>query len=180
MSEVKVYTQFDRPKTEATPEGTRYLNKYQEHIGKDGQVELEKIGETCIYDMIQSHLEETKIENILHAVAMGDINALNQREIFYADATVMPKTLMEVQNIVVKAKAEFETFPLEVRELFNNSCEQYVSEMGTESFLEKMAPYNKKIADIQNEGSMKAYQKKVAEQAKFEKDVAAAKGGSEE
>ena len=130
--------------------------------------------------MIQSHLEETKIENILHAVAMGDLNALNQREIFYADTTTMPKTLMEVQNIVVKAKEEFETFPLEVRELFNNSCEQYVSEMGTEGFLEKLAPYNKKISEIKEAGNMKEYQKKVAEQAKFEKDVAAAKGGTEE
>ena len=87
---------------------------------------------------------------------------------------------MEVQNIVVKAKEEFETFPLEVRELFNNSCEQYVSEMGTESFLNKMEPYNKKIAEIKEAGSMKEYNKKVADQAKFEKDVAAAKGGAEE
>ena len=178
MNKIKVYTLFDTPKRIPTPEGTRFLDVYQESIGKDGHITLEKVGETNIYEMIQSHLEETKIENILHAVAMGDINALNQREIFYADSTVMPKTLMEVQNIVVKAKAEFETFPLEVRELFNNSCEQYVSEMGTEQFLEKMAPYNKKITDIQNEGSMKAYQKKVADQAQFEKDVAAAKGGS--
>ena len=177
---IKVYTQFDRPKTEPTPEGNRYLNVYQEHIGKDGQIELEKTGQTCIYDMIQNHLEETKIENILHAVAMGDLNALNQREIFYADTTTMPKTLMEVQNIVVKAKEEFETFPLEVRELFNNSCEQYVSEMGTEGFLEKLAPYNKKISDIKEAGNMKEYNKRVAEQAKFEKDVAAAKGGTEE
>ena len=177
---IKVYTQFDRPKTESTPEGTRYLNVYQERIGKDGQLTLEKTGETCVYDMIQSHLEETKIENILHAVAMGDLNALNQREIFYADTTTMPKTLMELQNIVVKAKEEFETFPLEVRELFNNSCEQYVSEMGTESFLEKLAPYNKKISEIKEAGNLKEYQKKVAEQAKFEKDVAIAKGGTEE
>ena len=177
---VKVFTLFDRPKTEPAPEGTRFLNVYQECIGKDGQKSLEKVGEKNIYEIIQSHLEETKIENILHAVAMGDINALNQREIFYADTTTMPKTLMEVQNIVVKAKEEFETFPLEVRELFNNSCEQYVSEMGTESFLNKMEPYNKKIAEIKEAGSMKEYNKKVADQAKFEKDVAAAKGGAEE
>lgn len=180
MSEVKVYTQYDRPETEPTPSGSRYLNVYQERIGKDGQIILEKTGETDIYEMIQSHLEEVKIENILHAVAMGDVNALHQREIFYADATVMPKTLMEVQNIVVKAKAEFETFPKEVKELFNNSCEQYVSEMGTEEFLTKMSPYNEKISKIKEEGSMKAYQKKVAEQAKFENDVASAKGGSAE
>ena len=44
-------------------------------------------------------------------------------------------------------------------------------------WLEKMAPYNDKLAEVEKAGSLKAYEKKVAEQAKFEKDVAAAKGG---
>ena len=41
-----------------------------------------------------------------------------------------------------------------------------------------MSPYNEKISAIEKEGSAKAYAKKVADQAKFEKDVAAAKEGA--
>ena len=171
----KVRTQFDEHERYITEPGNRFLQQYQEEIGKDGQIKIVKTNLMNIYEIIQSHLEETKIENILHAVAMGDLSALQQREAVYCDATTMPKTLMEAQNLVIKAKAEFEKMPIEVRKLFNNSPEQYVSEMGTKEFLDKMAPYNNQMKEIQESGSMKEYQKKVAAQAKFEKDVAAAK-----
>ena len=87
---------------------------------------------------------------------------------------------MEAQNIVIKAKQEFYTLPLEVRKEFDNSPEMYVSEMGTETFNKKMAPYNKKIAEMNNASSLEEYNKKVAAQAKFEKDVSIAKGVANE
>lgn len=175
----KVYTQQDYPPSEFTNPGSQYLNVYQEEISKSGSKELVKVGEKNIYEMIQVDLESTKIENILHAVAMGDLSALQQREAFYVDATSYPKTFMEMQNIIIKTKQEFEKMPLEVRKLFDNSPEKYVSEMGTQEFLEKMAPYNKKMSDIKEAGDLETYKKKVAEQAKFEKDVALAKGVTE-
>lgn len=176
---MKVYDQFNRPKTLPTEPGDHYINEYQEEISKDGHKELVKIGEKDIYEMIQIDLESTKIENILHAVAMGDLQALQQKEALYVDATTMPKNLMEAQNIVVKAKSEFEKLPLEVRKEFDYSAEKYVSEMGTKEFLEKLAPYNKKIAAIKEAGNMEEYNKKVAAQAQFQKDVKAAMGGTE-
>lgn len=176
---IEVYTQFRKPDTVYTEPGDRYLEVFQEQIGKDGTLEVVPVGKKCVYDEIQLDLEGTKIENILHAVAMGDLNALKQRECFYIDATTMPKNLMEAQNIVVRAKEEFYNMPTEIRELFNNSPEKYVSEMGTKEFLDKLAPYNNKIAEIKEAGSLKEYNKRVAEQAKFEKDVEAAKGATE-
>ena len=170
-------TKTETRKRYYAPSGTHYLNQYQEEI-KNGKKTLVKTGEVDIYAMIQEDLEGTKIENILHAVAMGDLSALQQRETIYADATNMPKTLMEAQNLVLKMKNEFEKMPLEVRKLFDNSPEKYVDEMGTELFQEKMAPYNEKIKAISEAGSLKEYEKKVKAQAKFEKDVEAAKGGT--
>lgn len=172
----KVYTEFNRPKTIPTNPGDQFLNEYQEAISKDGSKELIITGKKNIYEMIQADLESTKIENILHAVAMGDLQALNAREAFYVDATTMPKTLMEAQNLVIRATEEFNKMPLEVRKEFDYSAEKYVSMMGTKEFLDIMAPYNKKIADIKEAGSMKEYEKKVTAQAKFENDVAKAKG----
>ena len=173
-----VRTKFDRERI-YTPAGTRYLNTYQEEISKNGRKHLVKTGETCVYDRIQQDLEGSKIETILHQVAMGDLSVLNQRETMYVDATNMPKNLMEAQNIVIKAKAEFEQFPKEVREIFHNSPEEYVSEMGTQEFLDKMSPYNERIKSINEAGSLKEYENKVKQQAKFESDVAAAKGATE-
>lgn len=177
---MKVYDQFNRPKTLPTEAGNHYINEYQEEIAKDGKKELVKIGEKDVYEMIQVDLESTKIENILHAVAMGDLQALQQKEALYVDTTTMPQNLMEAQNIVIKAKSEFEKLPLEVRKEFDYSAEKYVSEMGTKEFLEKLAPYNKKMAAIKEAGNMEEYNKKVAAEAKFQKDVKAAMGGNEE
>lgn len=162
-----------------TEPGKRFRNVYQEEI-VDKRKALIKVGETNVYEQIQEELESTKIENILHAAAMGDLDALNKREATYIDATTLPKNLMESQNIILRAKAEFEKMPIEVRELFHNSAEEYVSEMGTKEFLEKMEPYNKKIKAIKDAGSKKEYDDKVAAQAKFENDVAAAKGANNE
>ena len=52
---------------------------------------------------------------------------------------------MEAQNIIVKTKQEFDKLPLEVKKLFNNSAEQYVSEMGTKDFIDKLSPFNEEI-----------------------------------
>lgn len=68
---------------------------------------------------------------------MGDLSVLKEAKLTYADADDFPKTLMDAQNIVVRAKSEFNKFPEEVKKMFNNSPEQYVSEMGTKTFIKK-------------------------------------------
>lgn len=177
-----IYTQFKLPPRKHTPAGTEYINTYQEII-KGGRKTLEKTGQHNVYEEIQLDAETCKIENILHAVAMGDLNALHQRDASYVDATTMPKTLMEAENLTIRLKDEFYNMPLEVRRLFDNSPESYVAEMGTEEFFEKMAPYNSKIEAISKEKSMKEYEKKVKEGAQLnidiEREMAAMKGGAE-
>ena len=178
------YTQFEKPKAKKTPAGSIYLDEYQEELDENGQRQLVKCGKKNVYAMIQEDAESVKIENILHAVAMGDLNALKQREATYCDATTMPKNLMEAQNLVIRMKDEFYKMPVEVRKEFNNDPEQYVSEMGTDLFKEKMAPYNDKIAAIAKEKSDKEYRKKVSEGAKLnidiEREMAAQKGEAKE
>lgn len=175
-----IYDLFHTPKTIPTEAGTEYLGTYQEHINKKtGKLELEKTGETNVYDIIQTHAEEVKIENILHAVAMGDLSALQQREATYCDATTMPKNLMEAQNLVIRLKDEFYKMPVEVRKEFGNDPEVYVSEMGTEEFKKKMSPYNEKIAKIAEEKNYKEYQKKVQEGAQLNYDIKRAQAALE-
>ena len=168
-----IFTQLKRPETIPTNPGTPFINTYQEVIDKkSGKLKLEKIGEHNVYEEIQLDAESCKIENILHAVAMGDLNALHQREATYCDATTMPKTLREAQDLVIRLKDEFYNMPLDVRKEFQNSPEMYVSLMGTEKFKEIMAPYNEKIAKIAQEKSDKEYRQKVKEGAKLNYDIA--------
>lgn len=174
-----IYSQLNRPETIPTESGTPYINVYQETMKKHG-IELEKTGETNIYEMIQLSKDECDINKILQRLSMGDMNALNQRDVAYVDATTLPKSLMEAENLRLRATDEFYKMPLEIRREFNNSPEQYVHEMGTKEFMEKMAPYNEKLLAISKEKSMKDYEKKVKEGAKLnidiEREVAAQKG----
>lgn len=153
-----------------TEPGTMFLKTYQEQID-DGIKTLVDTGYKNVYEEIQAGFEDTKIENILHAVAMGDLNALNAREGTYMDSTTMPKTLMEAQNLVLKMKDEFEKMPTEVKNKFGNSADKYVELMGTEEFKEIMSPYNEQIAKISEEKSHKEYLKKVQEGAKLNYDI---------
>lgn len=166
------YTAFDKPPANPTPAGDQFINTYQEVVDKKGRMTLEKTGQTSVYELIQQDAESCKIENILKRVAMGDLSALNQREATYVDATTLPHSLMEAQNLTIRLKDEFYKMPLEVRKEFDNSPEQYVALMGTDEFKNIMAPYNEKIAKIAMEKSDKEYRKKVAEGAKLNYDIA--------
>lgn len=178
-----LYTALNKPPRKHTPEGRRYIKTYQEVINKDGKKGLEWTGDHNVYDEIQTYADECKIEKILQRVAMGDLAALQQREATYIDATTMPKSLMEAQNLAIRMKDEFYKMPLEVRREFDNSPDKYVSLMGTEEFKNIMAPYNEKILAISKEKNDKEYRQKVKDGAKLnldiEREMAAQKGAIE-
>ena len=85
--------------------------------------------------------------------------------------------------LVIRLKDEFYKLPIEVRKEFGNDPEAYVSEMGTQTYLDKMAPYNEKVLAISKEKNAKEYERKVKEGAKLnldiEREMEAMKGGSE-
>lgn len=154
-----------------TPAGTKFLPTYTLST-LDGRETLERTGKTNIYEMIQADLEDSKIENVIKRVMMGDLTVLRQSDPQYIDASTMPNDMMTVQNIIVKTKQEFEKMPEEIKKLFNYSAEEYVNEMGTKEFMEKMKPYNEKIEKISMEKNAKEYEKKVKEGAKLNYDIA--------
>ena len=170
-----VRTKFSERKREFTPAGSPYENLYQEEINKKtGNKHLVKVGKKDVYAEIQVDLEQSKIENIIQRLAMGDLSVMKKAQLTYVDEGEFPHSLMEAQNIVVKAKAEFDKFPKEVRDLFHNSPEEYVSQIGTEEFFKKLAPYNEDVAKHAKEESDKAFNAQVEEQVRFNKAVNAA------
>lgn len=154
-----------------TPAGNKFLATYTLST-LEGRETLERTGQNNIYDMIQADLEDSKIENVIKKVMMGDMSVLRQSEPQYVDASTMPNDMMTIQNIIVKTKQEFEKMPEEVKKLFNYSAEQYVNEMGTKEFMEKMKPFNEKIEKISMEKNAREYEKKVKEGAKLNYDIA--------
>ena len=175
-----VRTKFEEHKRYYCNPGSIYANEYQEEISKkDGRKHLVVSGQKNIYEIIQQDLESCKIENIIQKLAMGDLSVFKEAKITYADADDFPKNLMEAQNIVVRAKSEFDKMPKEVRELFHNSPEEYVSQMGTKEFIDKLAPYNDEIKKKKKDEFDAAFNEKVSQTAAFNKAVNEAMKGDE-
>lgn len=128
-------TMYGEKEFKAAPTGTRYDQKYRIEYSKTGHKLIVPDGTTDRYAIIQSHSEECNIENII-AKSKLDPSVLNRKVGQYGDFTKMPKSLAEAQNMIVGIKQEFYKLPIEVREKFNNSPEQYVAQYGTKTWME--------------------------------------------
>ena len=136
----KVYSWQERPKGEPSVTGTGKEAEYAYRIDENGIKTLEKVGEVNVYEQIQTYLEETKIENIIKRAtydpaAIGSQEWMEQPEV---DISNMPENYHEWKRMVNDAENRFNALPAELKEKFNNSVEQYISEMGTVEWAKKL------------------------------------------
>ena len=103
--------------------------------------ELVKTGETDVYALIQSRLEETKIENIIKR-ATYDPTALGnqdwQTSEVMTDISDAPTNYHEWYGRIKDAEAEFDKLPIEVKNKWDNDVEKYVMAYGTTEWADKM------------------------------------------
>ena len=143
----------DREKIFTEP-GNRVVPVYSKVADKNGVVSLQITGEKDLYAEIQSHAESADITNIMQRYEIeGDPSILNQKTGVYIDTTEMPKTFAEVQGIIIAETNRFNQLPLEIRQQFNFSVEEYVASIGTEK-------YNQFIENLNKEESKKEESKK--------------------
>lgn len=132
------YTAYNRPKTIAHPKCEKVIMEHTKHLMKDGREVYKPDKAVHIYDLIQEGREETLIENIIRKCVEGDESVLNVIQGEYQDITGHVTSLMECQNMVLKAKEQFESLPLEMRKQFDNDINKYIAEYGNEDWLKKM------------------------------------------
>lgn len=107
----------------------------------DGGKELVKIGETDVYALIQSRLEETKIENIIKR-ATYDSTVLRDQDWQTSgqmvDISDMPTDYHTWYGLIMEAQKEFDRLPAETRIKWDNDVEKFVMSYGTEEWANKM------------------------------------------
>ena len=108
---------------------------------KDKGRELVKTGEKDVYALIQSRLDETKIENIIKR-ATCDPAALGSQDWqdngTFVDISDVPTSYHEWYGRIKDAEDEFEKLPMEVKAKWGNDVEAYVMAYGTEEWADKM------------------------------------------
>ena len=61
----------------------------------------------------------------------------------YIDISEMPTSMMDAHRLITETKAKFAELPLEVREQFNHSADEYLAEMSTGGGIKKIETYIK-------------------------------------
>lgn len=120
--------------------GDGHEPEYEYKVTDKGK-ELVKVGETDVYALIQSRLEETKIENIIKratydpaALGSQDWQASGQ----IVDISDMPTDYHTWYGLIMEAQKEFDKLPAEMRIKWDNDIEKYIMSYGTEEWAKKM------------------------------------------
>lgn len=134
--------------------GSPTLDVYEYKISDKGIKELVKTDrKENVYDRIQADYDSTDINKLMIRFSLGDQSALDIRKGIYMDVTDMPSNYAELLQRYVEAENYFKTLPVDVKELFNNSVDQFFTEFGSKEFDSKIAEYNKKFENHQFEDS---------------------------
>lgn len=115
-------------------------SEYEYRVTDEGR-ELIKTGEKDVYALIQSHLDETKIENIIKR-ATYDPAALGSQDWQTSEAMTdisdAPTNYHEWYGRIKDAEAEFDKLPIEVKNKWDNDVEKYIMAYGTKEWADKM------------------------------------------
>lgn len=140
-------TQYSPRKRIAAVSGSDVHVTFEPFYDDRGVLDLKESGVVNSYLDIQSHADSVDINLILARYNAGETDVLSQVQGFYADVTEMPRTYAECLNLGIQGERAFMQLPLEVRAKFNHSFEQFMAEIGSADFAEKMGVSESLAAD---------------------------------
>ena len=130
--------------------GTPTLQEYEYKLDKEGHKQLVKKDSFInVYERIQADKDSTDINKLMERFALGDTEALDINKGFYIDARELPKDYREVFDRGIEAEQYFDSLPVELKQMFDNSYSAYFTEMGSKEFEEKYAKYNDRFVNHQ-------------------------------
>lgn len=148
----EVFSRFVRPKTVAAPPGTEYEDDFEYRVDSQGNKQLVKSGRHNLQDRIQASLESTKIESILRRAQLGDPAALAAVNGQYIDVTGLPRTLAELQSLIIRVEQDFEAMPLDVRRAYDFSAEKYVADYGSDNWRKVLGIEEQPKEEVKQDG----------------------------
>lgn len=131
--------------------GDRYQTEYSAHYDDDGRLCLEPNGVTDLYAEIQSHAQECDIHNIINRYQLGDTEAFNRANGFYADVTNLPTSYMELLNKLNDAEAFFASLTPEIKKKFNYSLSEFLAAVDNGSYMDLLGEQEISKEDVIDE-----------------------------
>lgn len=140
-------TQYDPHDRVSANAGSSVRTVYGGRYDVNGRVVLEEKGTEDLYAYIQSFKDSVDINVILARFSNGDTEALSRAQGFYADVTDFPTNMADALNRINECEEMFKSLPLEVRQKFDCSFEQFLSQSGSHDWLEKMGMVSDSVVD---------------------------------
>lgn len=141
----KFRTQYDEHKHYHCNCGKRTKDEFCLGYDDEGCQCLVKTGETDLYEYIQSHKDGCDLATILSRLDPTQVNAMMSTYDYddltkspILNMTELPKNPGEMLNLMKMGQNLFDGLPVDIREAFNFSHEKFFSEIGTESFKNKI------------------------------------------
>lgn len=131
-------TQYREQVRYRTDPGSRIKTDYEPVYDRTGKWHLEKCGETDVYLEIQSHADSVDLNIIMQRYRNGETDVLKAVQGAYGDISNIPTNYAELMNAKLQAESLFMSLSADAREKYNNSVEQFMSELGTKAGLEKL------------------------------------------
>lgn len=127
---MEFYTAYNHPTAKDvgyTHSGDSVQISYIESVDERGQPCLKESGVINLVELHQQGRDLCDIKQMILRFQRGDLNALNQRECFFADVADLPNTPQEVSRLAIEAKAMFMRLSAEERSKFGNSLSKWLS-----------------------------------------------------
>lgn len=118
--------------------GSREAVTYEPVYDRKGVWHLEKSGKTNKYLEIQAYADSCDINVIMARYRNGETDVLQQIQGTYGDFSEIPTNYADLMNAKLQAEKLFMSLSAETREKYNNSVEQFMSEIGSKEGLEKL------------------------------------------
>lgn len=134
-------------------------------VNEDGEEYFELIGETDVYQRIQSYRDIVELSSLLDKFAKSEIDPftlsqrLNAKEGVYMDTIGMPRTYAELFQRAKEAESSFAQLPKDVKEAFGNSHIVFWSKVGTPEFNSVYEKYMNAVSGSLDTGGVADEQK---------------------
>lgn len=132
------YTRYANHVRFHSPVGDREKIEYKPVYNRAGEWHLEECGKHSVYDEIQSFADSCDLDVIMSRYRNGETDVLQQVQGTYGDISNIPRNYADILNAKLEAERLFMSLAPEIREKYNNSCEQFMAQLGTQEGLEKL------------------------------------------
>lgn len=138
-NKVKFYSLSNLPKIKKVEVGSKIVKEFGAKIDpKTKKVVVGVVRSFDIVEQIQSYRKETDIYYLLQKYQNGDINALNQKDVFYEDVSEMPSSLIQMTNEIQRLEGQFSLLPKEFKDKYNlKNVSDYLNALISGKFFEK-------------------------------------------